>query len=208
MPHIIISWWLEVSSLWGSVSGQEVQLHPSLDYIYHMILILVSSVSLTSLGMIISTSAPVACLGIISYFFTVEKYCIVFMYAMYQFNCASTISLISSLGDCTLGGQNHKVIHLFFFFFNILAVFWTPPQFKHKTQAGSGSRDGIAAQIREVAGNKLGTDFFSFCLGHAEVMSKCSWFAVLCLLIVYNRLIQLWQCICSSLDSLATDMIA
>ena len=43
-------------------------------------------------------------------------HCVHVHHHLYQFNCASTISLISSLGYCTLGGQNHRVTHLFFFF--------------------------------------------------------------------------------------------
>ena len=96
----------------------------------------------------------------------VEKYCIGYHvpHHLYQFNCATTISLIPSLVYCTLQSQNHRVTHLFFFFFNILAIFSTPPQSKHETQTCLGSRDGIAAQIREVSGNKLGIDFFLFVL--------------------------------------------
>ena len=103
-----------------------------------------------------------ASLGIISYFlcgWEILHYVHV-PHSLYQFNCASTISLIPSLSCFTLRGQKSQGYPSFFF--NSLAVFSTPPQFKHETQAGSGSRDGIAAQIKEAAGNKLGIDFFLF----------------------------------------------
>ena len=103
---------------------------------------------------------PVAGLDICSCFFMVEKYCIVCKYPIICFNCASTISLIPSLGHCTLWGQNNRVTHLFFF--SILAVFSTPPQSKHETQVCSGSRDAIAAQIWDMAGSKLDIDFLIF----------------------------------------------
>ena len=151
------------------------------------------SVSLTSHGMIISTFFPVASLGIISYFLCDWEilHSVHVPHSLYQFNCASTISLISCLGYYTLWGQNQRVTHLFL---NSLAVFSTPPQFKYETQAGSGSRDGIAAQIKEVAGNKLGIDFFLFVFLNLMLkLCQCSQFAVLCLLLVYNCLIQLWH---------------
>jgi len=142
-PHIFICWWLEVSflSLWGSSSGQEVQFCPSL---------------LTSLRMIISIFSPAAGFGIISYFFMVEKYCIVYMYPVVCINSTVLLQLASQSWLLYITGSK---LQGYPFFINILAVFSTPPQSKHETQACSGSRDRIAAQIGEVSGNKLGTDF-------------------------------------------------
>ena len=106
-------------SLWGSVSGQEVPWYPSLvssssrgDIIWYWYLSL--SVSLTSHDHLYFLSC--ASLGIISCFlcgWEILHYVHV-PHSLYQFNCASTISLIPSLSYFTLQGQNHRVTHLFF----------------------------------------------------------------------------------------------
>ena len=82
-------------------------------------------------------------------------HCVYVPHLLYTVICGSIVSLIPSLGYCILWGQNHKVTHLFKNFDCL-----NPPQPRHETQAWSGSRDGIAAQIREVIGNKLGIAFF------------------------------------------------
>ena len=154
MPHIFIAWWLEVSKsvrlcLWARSSMLSI-------FRLHLEVILCCwylslPVSLTSHGMIISTFFPVASLGIISYFLCGWEilHSVHVPHSLYQLNCASTISLIACLGYYTLWGQNHRVTHLFL---NSFAIFSTPPQFKYETQAGSGSRDGIAAQSRRLQG--------------------------------------------------------
>ena len=117
-------------------------------------------VSFTSLGMIISTFSPVAGLGIISSFFMVEKYCIVYMYPTVCINSTVLLQLAwFPVLSIVLYGVKITELPILK---NILAIFPTPPQSKHETQACLGSRDGIAVQIREVEGNKLGIDFFLF----------------------------------------------
>lgn len=63
-----------------------------------------------SLGMIISAFSPVAGLGIISHLLLYGQeilHCVHVPHRLYQFNCASTISLIPSLVYCTFWNQNH-----------------------------------------------------------------------------------------------------
>ena len=76
--------------------------------------------------MIISTFFPVAELGIISYFFMVEKYRIVSMYSIVYIHSSvfSTISLSPRLGCCTLWAKIVGVSCEFFYFLWIYAQAW------------------------------------------------------------------------------------
>ena len=110
--------------------------------------------------MIISTFFPVPALALFPAFFVVEKYCIMYMYRIVCINLTVLLQLAwFPVLSIVLYGVKITELPILK---NILAVFPTPPQSKHETQACLGSRDGIAVQIREVEGNKLGIDFFLF----------------------------------------------
>ena len=59
---------------------------------------------------------PVTGLGVFHASLWLRNIAVHVSHHLYQFNCASTISLIPGLSYCTSWGQNHKVTHPFFFF--------------------------------------------------------------------------------------------
>ena len=141
----------------------------------------------------------------------VEKYCIVYMYPVVCINSTVLLQLASQSWLLYITGSK---LQGYPFFINILAVFSTPPQSKHETQACSGSRDRIAAQISEVSGNKLGTDFFfSFCFFNLMLKLCQSIFDLqfcachYCTATWFSYDIYI-QCICSFSDCFAIEIIA
>ena len=75
-PRDAGAWWAAIYGVAQSRTWLKQLSSSRSDIIWYLSL----PVSLTSLGMIISTFFPVAMLGLISYFFKVENYCTVFMY--------------------------------------------------------------------------------------------------------------------------------
>ena len=109
-----------------------------LEVIWHLSL----SVSLTFLRMIVSSFFPVALLGIISYFFMVEKYCIVYMHpivcihssVLVQLTRFPVLAILCTGAEITGLSASFKIL-----------VDSTSPQSRHEAHACSSSRDGIAA---------------------------------------------------------------
>ena len=118
--------------------------------------------------MIVSTFFPGAGLGIISYFFMVEKYSAVYTdpivcihsSVLLQLACFPVLAVVPSGAKVAGLPISIKILVVSTWLPHVL----TPAQFRHEAQACSGSRNGRAAQLREVVGDKTGSAFYSFSL--------------------------------------------
>ena len=116
--------------------------------------------------MIISTFFPEA--GMISYFFMVEKYSVMYMdpivcihsSVLLQLACFPVLAVIPSGAKITGLPISLKIWVVSTWLPHVL----TPAQSSHEAQACSDPRNGRAAQLREVPGDKIGSAFSSFSL--------------------------------------------
>ena len=116
--------------------------------------------------MIISTFFPEA--GMISYFFMVEKYSVMYMdpivcihsSVLLQLACFPVLAVIPSGAKIAGLPISLKIWVVSTWLPHVL----TPAQSSHEAQACSDPRNGRAAQLREVPGDKIGSAFSSFSL--------------------------------------------
>ena len=115
--------------------------------------------------MIVSTFFPGAGLGIISYFFMVEKYSAVYTdpivcihsSVLLQLACFPVLAVVPSGAKIAGLPISIKILVVSTWLPHVL----TPAQFRHEAQACSGSRNGRAAQVREAGRNKIAITFLS-----------------------------------------------